>query len=96
MIATSSKATKVMSNFCEELVDTFPRAEFFWRSGGTVKIGAVVVGPQIEYLISVVNEDVKNSSESFALCEASSLHWTLERTHKTIQTIARHTNHQHH
>lgn len=70
LITTSPKATKVTYNFCEELVDIFPGAEFIRRKKGRGfemgKIAGWAADRGYQKML-VVNEDVKKPSESFML-----------------------------
>lgn len=70
LITTSPKATKVTYNFCEELVDVFPGAEFIRRKKGRGfemgKIAGWAADRGYQKML-VVNEDVKKPSQWFEL-----------------------------
>lgn len=66
LITTSPKATKVTYNFCEELVDIFPGAEFIRRKKGRgFEMGRIAgwASDRGYQKMLVVNEDVKKPSE---------------------------------
>ena len=66
LITTSPKATKVTYNFCEELVDIFPGAEFIRRKKGRgFEMGRIAgwAADRGYQKVLVVNEDVKKPSE---------------------------------
>jgi len=66
LITTSPKATKVTYNFCEELVDIFPGAEFVRRKKGRgFEVGRIAgwAADRGYQKMLVVNEDVKKPSE---------------------------------
>ncbi|GBE86418.1 Brix domain-containing protein [Sparassis crispa] len=62
LITTSSKATRITYDFCEELVDVFPGAEFIRRKKGKGfemgRIAGWAAGRGYSHMM-VVNEDVK-------------------------------------
>ena len=65
LITTSPKATKVTYNFCEELVDIFPGAEFIRRKKGRgFEVGRIAgwAADRGYQKMLVVNEDVKKPS----------------------------------
>ena len=71
LITTSPKATKVTYNFCEELVDVFPGAEFIRRKKGRgFEMGRIAgwAADRGYQKVLVVNEDVKKPSERFVIC----------------------------
>jgi len=77
LITTSPKATKVTYNFCEELVDIFPGAEFIRRKKGRgFEMGRIAgwAADRGYQKMLVVNENVKKPSELLASCGASSSH----------------------
>ena len=66
LITTSPKATKVSYNFCEELVDIFPGAEFIRRKKGRgFEMGRIAgwAADRGYQKMLVVNEDVKKPSK---------------------------------
>ena len=66
LITTSPKATKVTYNFCEELVDIFPGAEFIRRKKGRgFEMGRIAgwAADRGYQKMLVVNEDVKRLSK---------------------------------
>lgn len=66
LITTSPKATKVTYNFCEELADIFPGAEFIRRKKGRgFEMGRIAgwAADRGYQKMLVVNEDVKRPSE---------------------------------
>ena len=66
LITTSPKATKVTYNFCNELVDIFPGAEFIRRKKGRgFEMGRIAgwAADRGYQKMLVVNEDVKKPSE---------------------------------
>lgn len=78
LVTTSPKATKVTYNFCEELVDIFPGAEFIRRKKGRgFELGRIAgwAADRGYQKMLVVNEDVKKPSESFVLRGMPSLPW---------------------
>ena len=71
LITTSHKATKVTYNFCEELVDIFPGAEFIRRKKGRgFEMGRIAgwAADRGYQKMLVVNEDVKKPSELLVPC----------------------------
>lgn len=66
LVTTSPKATKLTYNFCEELVDVFPGAEFIRRKKGRgFEMGRIAgwAADRGYQKMLVVNEDVKRPSE---------------------------------
>jgi len=66
LITTSPKVTKVTYNFCEELMDIFPGAEFIRRKKGRgFEMGRIAgwAADRGYQKMLVVNEDVKKPSE---------------------------------
>lgn len=66
LITTSPKVTKVTYNFCEELADVFPGAEFIRRKKGRgFEMGRIAgwAADRGYQKMLVVNEDVKKPSE---------------------------------
>jgi ribosome production factor 1 len=66
LITTSPKATKVTYNFCEELVEIFPGAEFIKRKKGRgFEMGRIAgwAADRGYQKMLVVNENVKRPSE---------------------------------
>ena len=66
LVTTSPRATKVTYNFCEELVDVFPGAEFIRRKKGRgFEMGRIAgwAADRGYQKMLVVNEDVKRPSE---------------------------------
>jgi len=84
LITTSPKATKVTYNFCEELVDIFPGAEFIRRKKGRgFEMGRIAgwAADRGYQKMLVVNENVKKPSELPVSCGMLGSNWGRRRNH---------------